>query len=153
MRNETTTFKETLKRAIEKINPPIPKEAIEEAAKQVLRSESQKLIVDNENFHKLLVDGVDIPVRSEEGERYNKVWLFDFTNPNNNEFWAVNQFTVIEDSIERRPDVILFVNGIPLLVIELKNLADEKADIWTAYNQFQTYKEQLLPYFDLMKSW
>jgi type I restriction enzyme R subunit len=132
-----------LRYALRKINPSIPEEAREMAIKQVLRSESQKLIVDNESFHKMLVDGIDIPVKTKDGERYKKVWLFDFENPENNEFTAVNQFTVIENNIERRPDVILFVNGLPLVVIELKNLADEKADIWTAYDQFQTYKEQL----------
>lgn len=136
---------ERLRNALKKINPSVSEEAIDQAIKQVLRSESQKLIVNNENFHKMLVDGIDIPVKSEEGERYNKVWLYDFKSPENNDFLAVNQFTVIENNIERRPDVILFINGIPLLVFELKNLADEKADIWTAFNQFQTYKDQL-PY-------
>src|SRR3989304_9560605 len=132
-----------LQRALKKINPSIPEETREQAIKQVLRSESQKLITDNESFHKMLVDGIDVPTKAEEGERYKKVWLFDFEKPENNEFWAVNQFTVIENNVERRPDVILFVNGIPLLVFELKNLADEDATIWTAYDQFQTYTYQL----------
>lgn len=135
---------ERLREALERINPTISKETIDQAIKQVLRSESQKLIVDNESFHKILVDGIDIPVQTKDGERYEKVWLFDFKpNSKKNEFWAVNQFTIIENNIERRPDVILFVNGIPLLVIELKNLADENATIWTAFDQFQTYKDQL----------
>lgn len=134
---------ENLRKALKKINPKIPEEAREQAIKQVLRGESQKLIEDNESFHKMLVDGVDVPVKSEDGESYKKVWLFDFNKPENNEFWAVNQFTVIENNVERRPDVILFINGIPLLVIELKNLADEDATIWTAFSQFQTYKDQL----------
>lgn len=134
---------ERLREVLKKINPSIPEEAREQAIKQVLRSESQKLIADNENFHKMLVDGIDVPIKAEEGESYKKVWFFDFEKPENNEFLAVNQFTVIENNIERRPDVILFVNGIPLLVIELKNLADEDATISTAYDQFQTYKGQL----------
>ena len=138
---------ENLKRALKKINPSIPKDAREQALKQILRSESQKLIVDNESFHKMLVDGIDVQIKSKGGERYSKVWLYDFTNPENNEFWAVNQFTVIENNIERRPDVIIFVNGIPLLVFELKNLADQNATIWTAYDQFQTYKDQLSSLF------
>mgnify|MGYP006413169281 FL=1 len=133
---------DNLRRSLKKINPSIPEESREYAIKQLLRSESQKLIINNENFHKMLVDGIDVPVKSAE-EDWKKVWLFDFANPKNNEFWAINQFTVTENNIERRPDVILFVNGIPVLVIELKNLADEHATIWTAYNQFQTYKEQL----------
>lgn len=134
---------ERLKEALKRINPSISEEAREQAVKQVLRSESQKLIADNEAFHRMLVDGVDVPIQTDDGEVYKKVWLFDFENSENNEFLAVNQFTVIENNIERRPDVILFVNGVPLLVFELKNLADENATIWTAYDQFQTYKDQL----------
>jgi type I restriction enzyme R subunit len=134
---------ERLREALRGINPSIPEEAREQAVKQALRSESQKLVADNESFHRMLVDGIDVPVQSEEGETYRKVWLFDFDDPNNNDFLAVNQFTVIENNIERRPDVVLFVNGIPLLVLELKNLANEDATIWTAYDQFQTYTEQL----------
>jgi type I restriction enzyme R subunit len=134
---------EKLREALRRVNPSITEETREHAVKQVLRSESQKLIADNESFHKLLVDGVDIPIQSEGEERYQKVWLFDFENPENNDFLAVNQFTVIENNVERRPDVILFVNGIPLLVLELKNPADEEATIWTAYYQFQTYEDQL----------
>lgn len=136
---------ERLREALRTINPSASEEAREQAVRQVLRSETQKLTADNESFHRMLVDGVDVPIQSEEGESYTKVWLFDFENPGNNDFLAVNQFTVIENKIERRPDVILFVNGIPLLVLELKNLADEDATIWTAYDQFQTYEEQL-PY-------
>lgn len=140
---------ERLRDALKRINPSIPEEAREQAIKQVLRSESQKLLADNENFHKMLVDGIDVPIKTKDGEAYKKVWLYDFEKPDskNNEFWAVNQFTVIENNIERRPDVILFVNGIPLLVIELKNLADENATIWTAFDQFQTYKDQLKSLF------
>src|SRR5438132_11627942 len=128
---------------MKKTNPSITEEAREQALKQVLRSESQKLIVDNESFHKLLVDGVDVPIQLAGEERYQKVSLFDFENPENNDFLAVNQFTVIESNVERRPDVILFVNGIPLLILELKNLAEEDATIWNAYDQFQTYADQL----------
>jgi type I restriction enzyme, R subunit len=136
-----------LRSNLEKINPNLPQEAIEQAIKQIVRNESQKLEVNNEDFHKMLVDGLDIPVRTKDGERHKKVWLFDFENPKNNEFLAVNQFTIIEGNHERRPDVILFVNGLPLVVLELKNLADENATIWSAYNQFQTYKEQISSLF------
>jgi type I restriction enzyme R subunit len=134
---------ERLKEALRRINPSIAEDAREQAVKQVLRSESQKLVANNESFHRMLVDGIDVPIQSEEGERYEKVWLFDFDDPNDNDFLAVNQFTVIENNIERRPDVVLFVNGIPLLILELKNLADENATIHTAYDQFQTYEDQL----------
>ena len=134
---------ERLRDALKRINPSIREESIEQALKQVLRSESPKLIADNESFHKLLVDGVDVAFQSGDEERYRNVWLFDFKNPENNEFLVTNQFTVIENNVERRPDVILFVNGIPLLIVELKNPADENATVWTAYDQFQTYKDQL----------
>ncbi len=132
-----------LRYVLKKINPSISEEARELALKQILRSESQKLIIENESFHKLLVDGVSIPVTKGGEERHIIVKLFDFENPENNEFSAVNQFTIIENNVERRTDVILFINGLPLIILELKNLADENADIWTAYDQFQTYKEQL----------
>src|SRR6267143_323118 len=134
---------ERLREALGRVNASVGQDTIEQAVKQVIRSTSQKLIADNESFHKLLVDGVDVPVQSEGEERYQKIWLFDFENPENNDFLTVNQFTVVENNVERRPDVILFVNGIPLLILELKNLADEDADIWTAYDQFQTYEDQL----------
>lgn len=134
---------ERLSDVLRKINPSASFDVIEQAIKHVLRSGSQKLVAENESFHKLVVDGIDIPVQTQEGERFKKVWLFDFENPENNEFLAVNQYTVIENNIERRPDVILFINGLPLVVLELKNLADEDANVWTAFDQFQTYKDQL----------
>src|SRR3989449_453422 len=140
---EDVVLVERLRQALRRINPSITEEAREQAIKQVLRSQSQKLIEDNESFHKMLVDGVDVAFQAAGEERYQKIWLIDFKDPENNEFLAVNQFTVIENNVERRPDVILFVNGIPLLVLELKNLADEDATIWTAYDQFQTYALQL----------
>lgn len=133
---------ERLRDALKTINPKISEDARELAIKQVLRSESQKLIENNEHFHKLLVDGVDVPYQSEGEERYQKVWLFDFKNPENNDFLAMNQFTVKEVD-ERRPDVVLFVNGIPLVIMELKNPADEEADIWKAYNDHQTKMEKI----------
>jgi type I restriction enzyme R subunit len=139
-----------LRDAVNRINPDIPGEAREEAIKKVLRSESPQLIINNQNFHKKLVEGVDIEYRKKDGSIANdKVWLFDFKNPKNNEFLAVNQFTILENNNNRRPDIILFINGLPLVVIELKNPADENATIWTAFNQLETYKAQipsLFPY-------
>jgi len=134
---------ERLRAAIDNLNPDIPPEAKEEALKKVLRTESPKLIANNHTFHQMLVNGVDIEYRKEGRIVGDKVWLFDFRNPRQNEFLAVNQFTVIENHYNRRPDIVLFVNGLPLAVIELKNPADEEATIWSAYNQFQTYKEQI----------
>ncbi|HHT9126683.1 MAG TPA: type I restriction endonuclease subunit R [Candidatus Brocadiia bacterium] len=136
---------ERLRDAIDRFNPSIPEEAREEAFKKALRAESPSLVINNQTFHKMLVDGVDIEYRREDGAiRGDKVWLFDFENAQNNEFLAVNQFTVLaKQPPNRRPDIILFVNGLPLVVIELKNPADENATIWTAFNQFETYKEQI----------
>jgi type I restriction enzyme R subunit len=135
---------ERLVRAIDKINPNIPKEAKEEALKKVLRTESPKLLVNNQHFHRMVVSGVDVEYRTKEGRiTGDKVWLFDFDKPENNQFLAVNQFTVIENNYNRRPDIVIFVNGLPLAVIELKNPADETATVWTAFNQFETYKNEI----------
>ncbi len=132
-----------LRDSLQRINPSATSESLEQAIKQVLASESQNLIHENERFHKMLVDGVDVAIRKDNEERYEKIWLFDFKDINNNEFLVSNQWTVVENNIERRPDVVIFTNGIPLVVMELKNLADENATIWDAYNQLQTYKEQI----------
>ncbi len=94
-------------------------------------------------FQKMLTDGVDISWMGSDCEKHDKAWLVGLANLDNNDWLAVNQFTVVEDKRERRPDVVLFVNGLPLAVIELKNAADEKATIRHAYNQLQTYKDQI----------
>jgi len=138
-----------LRSAISGINPHVPHSAREEALKKVIRAESQDLIHSNKSFHDMLVNGVDVEYRNDEGEIvYDKVWLFDFKNRDSNEYLAVNQFTVIENRNKRRPDIVLFINGLPLVVIELKrpeNGSDFEDDdlIWTAYNQFQTYKHEI----------
>ena len=132
-----------LREAVWRINPDVPESAREQAVKQAVRSQSQNLLADNESFHRMLADGVDVPVKTRNGERYNKVWLLDFKNPENNDFLAVSQLTVVQGQEHRRPDVVIFVNGLPLVVIELKNLADEQATIWSAYNQLQTYKKSI----------
>jgi type I restriction enzyme, R subunit len=134
-----------LKNAIDKINPTIPEEAREEAFKKALRSISVSLFDNNENFHRVLTEGVDVKFSIGEGKtKTDKVWLIDFEKPLNNEFLAVNQFTVVENHNNKRPDIVLFINGLPLIVIELKNATDETADVKAAFNQLQTYK-QLIP--------
>jgi len=132
-----------LKKAIDNINPNIPKEAKEEALKKILRFETQNLAVNNQRFHNMLVNGVDVEYRKDGRIVGDKVCLFDFSKPKNNKFLAVNQFTVIENNNNRRPDIVLFMNGLPLAVIELKNPADENATVKTAFNQFETYKAQI----------
>ncbi len=142
-------LKQRLQNAIALLNPTIPADAQEEALKKVLRSNSPNLFQNNYQFHKYLTEGVDVEYRlpSTSGEglrvRYNKVWLINYDNIEQNEFLIVNQFTVIEGNINKRPDVILFVNGLPLVVIELKNAVDEKANIQAAFNQLQTYKQTI----------
>ena len=137
-----------LKEAINRLNPTIPEEAKEDAVKKLTRTESPKLIVNNQRFHDFLVNGVPVEYRKDGRIKGDIVYLFDFKNPRNNEFVAVNQFTVIENNHNRRPDIVIFINGLPLAVIELKNPADENATIWSAYNQLQTYKEEISSLFN-----
>lgn len=134
-----------LRRAIDKLNPTIPAEARDEAFKKVLRTSSVSLLENNENFHRMLTDGIDVKFSIGDGKtKTEKVWLLDFAKPTNNEFLALNQLTIIENHINKRPDIVLFINGLPLVVIELKNAVDENADIKAAFNQLQTYK-QVIP--------
>jgi type I restriction enzyme R subunit len=137
-----------LRDAIDKLNPKLNSEAKEDALKKVLRSESPNALINNETFHRYLTEGVDIEVRTKDGIRGDKVYIVDFNEPENNEFLAVNQFTIIEANQNKRPDLILFINGLPLIVIELKNAVDENADIKSAYNQLQTYKQAIPTLFN-----
>ncbi|MBZ9650614.1 type I restriction endonuclease subunit R [Psychroflexus montanilacus] len=136
-------LKNRLQEAIAKLNPTIPYDAQEEALRKVLRSDSPELFQNNYQFHKYLTEGVDVEYRKTDRIAGDKVWLIDYQNPSNNEFLVINQFTVIEGNTNKRPDVILFLNGLPLVVIELKNAADENADVNAAFNQLQTYKHTI----------
>jgi type I restriction enzyme R subunit len=134
-----------LRQALNLLNPSLPTSALDEAFKKATRPSALTLLANNEQFHHLLINGVDVKFSVGEGKtRTEKVWLIDWEHPENNEFLAINQFTVIENHHNKRPDIVLFVNGLPLVVIELKNASDEQADIFSAYNQLQTYK-QLIP--------
>jgi len=137
-----------LRRVVDNLNPTIPDEAKEEAIKKILRNESPELTTNNERFHEMLVNGIDIEYRKDGRIAGDKVWLIDFSNPDNNEFLAINQFTVIENDNNRRPDIVVFINGLPIAVIELKNPADENATVKSAFNQFETYKEQIPSLFN-----
>ena len=122
----------------------MPEEAIEEAIRKVTRTESPSLVENNRRFHRMLTEGVPVEYHARDGRIVHEpLWLVDFADPDNNDWLAVNQFTVVEDRRNRRPDVVLFVNGLPLVVIELKNPADENATIKHAFNQFQTYKQDI----------
>jgi type I restriction enzyme R subunit len=129
-----------LRKAIVKINPHIPKDFQEQAVQKVIRIYSQEFLHNNEVFHQYLIEKVRIPYQLDGYERSHEVALIDFDNPLNNEFLVVNQYTVIENNQNKRPDILLFVNGLPLVLMELKNAADETATIHKAYDQIQTYK-------------
>jgi type I restriction enzyme R subunit len=141
---EDVLLTERLQNAIRRINPKVPIESQEEALKEIQRINSPDLIANNETFHRMLTEGINVSYQKEGHQRGDLVWLIDFENPENNEFIVANQFTVIENGNNKRPDVILFVNGIPLVVIELKNPADENATVKSAFKQLQTYK-QVIP--------
>ena len=133
-----------LRDAIARLNPGVPADAQEEAWRKVQRMSTPSLAQTNRIFHAWTRDGVPVEYRRPDGTiAGDSVRLLDFSNPAQNDWLAVNQFTIIEGQHQRRPDIILFVNGLPLAVIELKNAADEDATIWGAYNQLQTYKEQI----------
>lgn len=133
-----------LRAAIAKINPQLPAETIDEVVRQVLRSETHNLYDNNQRFHRLLTEGVPVSYPGADGRtQHDQAWLIDWDNPDQNDWLVVNQFTVIENHKNHRPDVVVFVNGLPLAVIELKNAADENADIDKAFNQLQTYKRNI----------
>jgi type I restriction enzyme R subunit len=128
-----------LQNAVKRINPGIPADGQAEAIKAIQRIASPDLLANNETFHRLLTEGIPVSKRVEGDDRGDRVWLIDFKNPNNNEFVVANQFTIVENGINKRPDVLLFVNGIPLVMMELKNAADENTTIHSAFRQVETY--------------
>ncbi|MCK5057316.1 MAG: type I restriction endonuclease subunit R [Candidatus Aminicenantes bacterium] len=129
--------------AVNRLNPGIPDEAKEQALREIHSIASPDLVHNNETFHRFLTNGIDVEFQKEGLTRGDKVWLVDFNDPANNEFLVVNQFTVVENNVNKRPDLLLFVNGLPLIVMELKNPADESAYIEKAYDQLQTYKAMI----------
>ncbi|MDA8150927.1 MAG: type I restriction endonuclease subunit R [Nitrospiraceae bacterium] len=129
--------------ALSRLNPHLPPEALEEAFRKLTRIDSPTLIQRNHAFHRFLVEGIPVEYRTRDRIVSDSARLFDLSNLDNNDWVVVNQLTVVEGHHNRRPDIVVFVNGIPLGVIELKNPGDEKATIWSAFNQLQTYKEQI----------
>jgi type I restriction enzyme R subunit len=132
-----------LEAALKRINPGLPAALLLDALKEVQRIHSPELLANNEAFHRLLTEGVPVSRQKDGDQRGERVWLIDFARPENNEFVVANQFTVIENHQNKRPDLVLFVNGMPLVVIELKNAADENATIKSAYQQLETYKQSI----------
>jgi len=134
--------------AIAALNPEVPVEAREEALRKALRPDSPSLVLNNRRLHRMLVDGVEVEALGTDGRiRGERVRLLNFDAPDRNDWLAVNQFTVVEGQANRRLDLVVFVNGLPLGVIELKNPADEDATIWSALNQLQTYKRDVPTFF------
>ena len=150
--SERTTFEEVvlkqrLENAVRRINPMIPLDAQQDAVKQILRIASPDVLSNNETFHRLLTEGIPVTKRVNGQERGDRVFLIDFENPLHNEFLVVNQFTIVENGVNKRPDIILFVNGLPLVVIELKNATDDKTTIQSAFRQIETYKAMISSLF------
>ncbi len=134
-----------LREAINRLNPLVPFVACEEALHQVLNLDTPVLLAANRRFHQLLVNGVPVEYQKDGETRGDFVRLIDFGDGNGdtNEWLAVNQYSIKGLKQTRRPDIVLFVNGLPIVLLELKNPADEKADIWKAFDQIETYKEQI----------
>ena len=134
---------ETLQTALETINPQIPTETIQDAIKKLTRKDSPNLYENNYRFHKKLTDGVDVEYQQDGRTQNDKLWLIDFDDSEKNQYLAVNQFTVKEGKNTHRADVVIFINGLPIAVIELKNPANENATITDALHQLETYKRNI----------
>lgn len=132
-----------LRQAITRLNPNIPLLARDDALQQISNLNTPILLSANRRFHQFLVHGVPLQYQIDGETRGDFVRLIDFETPSNNEYLAINQFSIKGEKHTRRPDIILFINGLPLVLIELKNPADENADIWKAFQQIDTYKEQI----------
>ena len=139
-----TIFPSVVRGALERLNPNLPNEALDDAGRKLARPEGSTLAARNRAFHRMAVDGVTVEYRDDGGAiRGAQVQVLDFEQPSNNDWLAVNQFTVVEGNHERRPDIVLFLNGLPLAVIELKNPADEDATVRSAWQQLRTYQAEL----------
>ena len=142
-------LEQRLRDALAQLNPDLPASALDDVFRRLTRPEGATLEARNRSFHRMLVAGVTVEYRAGGAIRGAQAMVVDFETPANNDFLAVNQFTVTENRSTRRPDVVLFVNGLPLAVIEIKNPADEDATIRTAWNQLQTYKAELPTLFSM----
>jgi len=146
--HEDVVLLSRLRSALRKINDHLPEDAIEQAMRFVSRPPEPTLAQNNRWFHRLLTDGIDVEYRTSDGNsRGDKAWLVDFSRLELNDFLVVNQFTVKCGNSTRRPDMVVFLNGLPLVVVELKDPTDEQADLWKAYRQLQDYKQHVPPLF------
>jgi type I restriction enzyme R subunit len=142
-------LQQRLRDALARLNPGLPVEALDDVFRKLLRPEGADLLARNRRLHRWLVDGVTVEYRASDGSiRGAQARVLDFDRAEANDFVAINQFTVTENKHKRRPDIVLFVNGLPLVVIELKNAADEATTVWSALNQLQTYKAEIPTLFN-----
>ena len=147
---EEVALGSALRDALEGLNPDLPAEALEEALRKLTRPHGSTIDARNREFHRMVVEGVAVEYREDDGGiRGGQVQVINFDYPGDNDWLAVNQFTVADNGNHRRPDVVLFLNGLPLGIIELKNPVDEDATIWTAWQQLQTYKAELPTLFSM----
>ncbi|QLY40643.1 type I restriction endonuclease subunit R [Hujiaoplasma nucleasis] len=141
---EDVILKERLREALFAFNKDIPHEALEEALREIIIPKKVSLIDNNKDFHKYLTEGITVEYRNDSGRMVHKqAVLFDYNHIHNNDFLVVNQFIVIENKVKKIPDVIVFINGFPLVVFELKSMSDEKVSISDAYNQIRTYQNTI----------
>ena len=142
-------LKKRFEKSIARLNPIMPLEAQQDAIRKVMQTELPSLLEENRRIHKLITEGVDVEYYADDGTLTSgKVTLVDFEQPENNDWLAVSQFVVISGQYNRRPDIVLFVNGLPLTVIELKNPGSDNATLSGAFNQLQTYKNQIPALFN-----
>ena len=147
---EDVVLKLRLRDALDRLNPDLPAEALDDAFRKLTQPEGATLEARNRHFHTLLVDGVTVEYRADNGDiRGAQARALDYEDAVNNDWLAVNQFTVVEQGRQRRADVILFVNGLPLGLIELKSPVDPNATIWSAWDQLQNYKSDLPTLFSM----
>ncbi len=133
-----------LRQALGRLNTALPPEAVDDAYRKLIRADAPSLIERNRAIHRMLVNGVNVEYRRPDGSVAGaQAAVLDCVDPGNNDWLAVNQFTVVEGQHDRRPDIVLFVNGLPLAVIELKNAAEEDATVWHAFRQLKTYQAQI----------
>ena len=141
---EQVVLEGRLREALAALNPGVPQEGLDEAFRKLTRISSPQLVDANHELHYYLVNGVAVEYLRDDGTiGYDPVRIVDFDTPSNNDWLVVNQLSVTESGRTRRPDVVVYVNGLPLAVIELKNAASENATIWSAYQQLQTYKREI----------
>ncbi|WP_407476174.1 type I restriction endonuclease subunit R [Acinetobacter baumannii] len=136
-----------LQAAFERLNPHLPASCFEQVWQKLSKPESLDLVINNRTFHCMLLEGVPVTYKKQDDWVHDHAFLVDFNHVANNRFVAINQFTILGTKQPRRPDIICFINGIPFAVLELKSPTDENADIWDAFNQLQTYKEEISDLF------